>query len=142
MPLTHEFSSRLVRAVPALTLPTNGIGPRGHPTTRNSPKRFAARDGGRDPTELQLTVQPANTARPVQAPVAFVSRGVRVTTRYDTSVVPRRGAYFAKLCRYGFQNDVLKPANRRPVSEETLSHVSTGGWPMYSFLVVMLWISS
>jgi len=23
------------------------------------------RDGGRDPTELELTVQPANTARPV-----------------------------------------------------------------------------
>ena len=24
------------------------------------------RDGGRDPTELELTVQPANTARPVE----------------------------------------------------------------------------
>ena len=30
------------------------------------------RDGGRDPTELALTVQPANTARPVEATPAVI----------------------------------------------------------------------
>jgi len=30
------------------------------------------RNGGRDPTELELTVQPANTARPVEATPAVI----------------------------------------------------------------------
>ena len=41
------------------------------------------RDGGRDPTELALTVQPANTARPVETTKTIIPQPVMRSLRAD-----------------------------------------------------------
>ena len=73
-----------------------------------------------------------------------ICRYERVSFRVDFVSTTIGGArsrgVLRKAVQVGIWNDVLKPADHRPASEETLSYVSTGGWPMYSFLVVMLWI--
>jgi hypothetical protein len=48
------------------------------------------RDGGRDPTELALTVQPANTARPVETTKTIIPQPVMGAAQRRISILCAR----------------------------------------------------